>query len=63
MTDLSDPQLARRYVEAASVTAGLDLNEDEVTATTEQMQNVARLAAQLPRDLADTLEPAPRFEP
>jgi hypothetical protein len=63
MTDLSDAKSARRYVEAAAVAAGLDLSEDEVSATVEQFQIVARLAAQLPCDLADTLEPAPRFEP
>ncbi len=48
---------------AAAPTVGLDLDEAEVEAVAVQVQIMAGMAAQLPQDLADDLEPAPRFEP
>jgi hypothetical protein len=63
VSGLSDKAAAEAYVRAAAPAAGLDLDEAEVAAVTGQVQIMAGLAALLPQDLPDDLEPAPRFEP
>lgn len=63
MNSLNDRAAAEAYVRAAAPTVGLDLDEAEVEAVAVQVQIMAGMAAQLPQDLADDLEPAPRFEP
>ena len=63
MTSLADKPAAEAYVRAAGPAAGLDLDEAEIKAVITQVQIMAGLAALLPRDLSERLEPAPRFEP
>lgn len=63
MKGLEDKAAAEAYVRAAAPAAGLDLDEAEVEAVTAQVQIMAGMAALLPDDLPDDLEPAPRFEP
>ncbi len=63
MRGLLDKAAAEAFVRAAAPAAGLDLDEAEVKAVIGQVQIMAGLAALLPADLADDLEPAPRFEP
>lgn len=63
MKGLQDKTAAEAYVRAAAPAAGLDLDEAEVEAVTAQVQIMAGMAALLPDDLPDDLEPAPRFEP
>lgn len=63
MSGLADKAAAGAYVRAAAPAAGLNLDEAEVEAVIAQVQIMAGLAAQLPQDLPDGLEPAPRFEP
>lgn len=63
MSGLSDKAAAEAFVRAAAPAAGMDLDEAEIDAVTDQVRIMAGLAALLPEDLPDTLEPAPRFEP
>lgn len=63
MSGLKDKAAAEAYVRAAAPAAGLDLDEAEVEAVAAQVQIMAGMAAQLPQDLPDDLEPAARFEP
>mgnify|MGYP000913330715 CR=1 FL=1 len=63
MKDLTDLETARRFVDAASPAAGLSLDADEAAAVAVQVQIMAGMAAQMPTELEDVLEPAPRFEP
>lgn len=63
MNSLSDRAAAEAYVRAAAPAVALDLDEAEVEAVAVQVQIMAGMAAQLPQDSADDLEPAPRFEP
>jgi hypothetical protein len=63
MKDLRDPAAAKAFVKAAAPAAGLALDAAEVETAAAQIQIMAGLAALLPEDLADDLEPAPRFEP
>ncbi len=57
-----DKAAAEAYVRAAAPAAGLDLDDAEVEAVVAQVQIMAGLAALLPQDLPDGLEPAPRFK-
>jgi hypothetical protein len=63
VTGLAEKAAAEAYVRAAAPAAGLTLSEAEVEAVTVQVQIMAGMAALLPMDLPDELEPAPRFEP
>jgi hypothetical protein len=63
LSDLREAVAARDFVEAATPAAGLVLDEAELEAVTVQVQIMAGMAALLPDDLDDTLEPAPRFTP
>ncbi len=63
MNALTSKAAAETYVCASAPAAGLDLDEMEVEAVTLQLQIMAGMAASLPQDLPDDLEPAPRFEP
>ena len=63
MSRLSNKDAAEAFVRATAPAAGLDLEEAEVAAVTAQVQIMAGIAALLPEDLTNDLEPAPRFEP
>ena len=63
MSGLIDKAAAEAYVRAAAPAAGLALDAAEIEAAAAQLQIMAGMAAQLPQDLADDLEPTPRFEP
>ena len=54
---LQDKTTAKAFVRAAAPAAGLSLDDAA------QVQIMAGMAAQLPAELADDLEPAPRFQP
>ena len=60
---LQDKTTAKAFVRAAAPAAGLSLDDAEVEAVAAQVQIMAGMAAQLPAELADDLEPAPRFQP
>ena len=63
MSGLSDKAAAEAYVRAAAPAAGLNLDDEEASAVAAQIQIMAGLAALLPDNLPDDLEPAPRFQP